>query len=95
MGVDNPSTRVLSAGLGFVPVLGSVKCLAESITGRDIITKSELSSTERGLSVVGAIPGFQSVKYLAKTTKVGSKFYKTVEGVDTANSCYNLYKSTK
>ena len=93
MGVDNTSTRVLSAGLGFVPILGSVKCLAESISGRDIITNSTLTSTERGLSAVGAIPGFQGVKYLAKTTNYGSKFYKAVEGIDKANNCYNAYKA--
>ena len=93
MGVDNTSTRVVSAGLGFVPILGSVKCLAESISGRDIITGSELSSVDRSLSAVGAIPGFQGVKYLAKATRVGSKVYKGIEAVDTANNCRNVYNS--
>ncbi len=95
MGVDNTSTRVLSAGLGFVPVLGSVKCLAESISGRDFITNTELSSSDRALSAVGAIPGFQGVKYLAKGTRYGSKFYKGVEAIDTANNCRNLYNSVQ
>ena len=93
MGSDNTGTRILSAGIGFVPVLGSVKCIADSISGRDFITGTELSSVERSLSVVGAIPGFQGVKYLAKGTKIGSKVYKGIETIDTANSCYNLGKS--
>ena len=95
MGQDNSTTRLISAGLGFVPILGSVKSLTESISGRDLITRAELSPTERSLSAVGAIPAFQGVKYLAKATRYGSKFYKTVETVDTANSCYNLYNSVK
>ena len=93
MGSDNAGTRCLSAGLGFVPILGSVKCMAESISGRDIITGSELSGLQRSLTAVGAIPGFQGVKYLAKGTKFGSKFYKTVEGVDTVNNYFNVAKS--
>ena len=95
MGQDNTTTRTISAGLGFVPILGSVKCLAESISGRDIITNAELSPMDRSLSVIGAIPAFQGVKYIAKTTKYGSKFYKTIETVDTANNCRNLYNSGK
>ena len=95
MGVDNTSTRVLSAGMGFVPVLGSIKSLAESISGRDIITNSQLSSKDRALSAVGAIPGFQGVKYLAKSTRYGSKLYKGLEVIDTTNGCVNLYKSVQ
>ena len=95
MGSNNSSTRVISAVLGFIPVLGNVKSLAESISGKDIITGSKLSSTDRTLSAVGAIPAFQGVKYLAKTTRVGSKIYKTIETVDTANDCRNVYNSFK
>ena len=93
MGNDNRGTRILSAGVGFIPVLGSVKCIVDSVSGKDFITGTKLSNTERGLSAVGAIPGFQGVKYLAKGTRIGSKVYKGIETVDTANSCYNLGKS--
>ena len=93
MGEDNSTNRVISAGLGFVPILGSVKCLTESISGRDLITGTHLSSTERSLSAVGAIPAFQGVKYWAKATKYGSRFYKTVDAVDKANGVYSLSKS--
>ena len=79
---DNTTTRLFSAGLGFIPILGSVKSLAESISGKDIITGSKLSGVDRSLSAVGAIPGFQGLKYLAKGTKFGSKVYKTVETVE-------------
>ena len=93
MGVDNTSTRVISAGLGFVPIVGSVKCLAESVSGRDIITRKELSKKDRALSAIGAIPAFQGVKYLAKATRVGSKVYKGIETVDTDNNLRNVYNS--
>ena len=93
MGQDNNATRVLSAVLGFVPIVGSVKSLAESISGRDIITNSKLTAMDRSLSVVGAIPGFQGVQYIAKSTKYGSKFYKAIETVDKANSYRNLHNS--
>ena len=93
MGVDNSANRALSAGLGFVPILGSVKSLTESISGRDFITGTQLTAAERSLSAVGAIPAFQGVKYLAKATKYGSKFYKAVETVDTANGIYSVSKS--
>ena len=92
---DNTTTRLFSAGLGFIPILGSVKSLAESISGKDIITGSKLSGVDRSLSAVGAIPGFQGLKYLAKGTKFGSKVYKTVETVDTVNDCRNVYNSIK
>ena len=95
MGQDNSATRVVSSVLGFVPILGSVKCLAESISGRDIITNSKLSTMDRSLSAVGAIPGFQGAEYLANTTKYGSKFYKTVETIDTVNSYRSLHNSLK
>ena len=95
MSYNNTTANVISAGLGFVPVLGSVKSLVECISGNDMITGATLSSQERSLSAIGAIPAFQGVKYLAKATKYGSKFYKGVETVDTLNNAYNLGKSMK
>ena len=91
---DNTTTRLFSAGLGLF-LFQAVKSLAESISGKDIITGSKLSGVDRSLSAVGAIPGFQGLKYLAKGTKFGSKVYKTVETVDTVNGCRNVYNSIK
>ena len=76
MGSDNSGTWFVSVGLDFVPIFCSVKCMAESISGRDIITGTELKEWERSLSAAGAIPGFQGLRYLAKSTKYGSNFYK-------------------
>lgn len=44
---------LLSIGLDFIPVIGDIKGLAESLTGRDAVTGDELAGWERAL---GALP---------------------------------------
>ncbi|MEU7820823.1 pre-toxin TG domain-containing protein [Catellatospora sp. NPDC049133] len=52
---------LLSIGLDFVPVVGTVKGVIEAITGKDLITGQELAWWERLLGIVPVVGGIAGV----------------------------------
>ena len=86
--------NAISSALDFVPVVGNVKSLAESITGKDMITGEELSVAERSLSLLGAIPGGNYLKN-GKHLKNGQKFLKAAQRVKNLGKMKNAVNFAK
>jgi len=75
----DPSTKsqIASTVLDFCPVVSNVKSGIECITGKNYITGEKLSTLERVISGLSAIPGVNYLKAGKNVTKV-SKIAKTV-----------------
>lgn len=70
---SNSSSKILRAStsiaIDFVPVVGNVKAICESIGGKDLITGYKLSPSERILTACSAlIPGGSGVKNVGKVS---------------------------
>lgn len=89
--VTSPLKQFTTNALNFSPA-GNVKSAAEAVSGKDLLTGSTLSTTDRFLSGVGAIPAFgvagtigkgvlKEMKLIgsaeAKLSKLSSQFGKT------------------
>lgn len=53
---EDRTERWISLGLDVIPIVGDLKGIVECIVGQDLITGRELSSLERGLSLISVIP---------------------------------------
>lgn len=79
------TTRATSMALNFVPYLGAVKAITETVVGKDVITGEDLSTTER---VLGAVPFVGKVKKEAKVVEeaaeetVTLRHYTSNKGLD-------------
>lgn len=49
-----------------LPVIGNAISIYEAIAGRDAFTGEELGALERGLSIIGTVPGLQTARTMAK-----------------------------
>ena len=45
-----------STTIDFVPIIGNAKAIYEVWSGEDLLTKKNLSMTERGLYLIGTVP---------------------------------------
>ena len=77
---NNTVNSLISLVLDFIPIVGNIKCLGESITGKDLITGEELNQMQRTLSFIGAIP-FGNYLTFGKHFKNGKKFIKVAKRV--------------
>ena len=85
---------IASSALDFVPVVGNVKSLGELFIGKDLITGEELSYFERGMSLLGVIPGGNYLKN-AKHLKNGQKFLKAAKRAQKVGKVKNALKFSK
>ena len=70
--------NIASGVLDFVPGVSNVKGVYEAYYGKDLITGEELSTTERTLSFIGAIP-FGNYLTIGKHFKNGQKYFKAAQ----------------
>ena len=70
--------EIISVALDFIPIVGNLKGLNEAITGIDTVTGKNLTSSERILSIITAIP-FGNYLKSGKHLKNGKKFLKAAE----------------
>ena len=68
MGIDNSTTRGISTGIEFIPILSTTKFVIETFSGKNIITGKKLSKDERRLSSIGPLFG-GGVKNIAEIWK--------------------------
>lgn len=54
--------QAASAGADFIPGVGNVKSAVEAWTGKDPVTGDKLAGWERGLAVLGIVPGLNALK---------------------------------
>ena len=85
---------IASSVLDFVPGVGNVKSLEEAITGKNAITGEKLSIAERGLSLLGALPGGNFLKN-GKHLKNAKKFFKAAQRAKKAGKIKNAAKFAK
>ena len=85
---------IASSALDFVPVVGNVKSLGELFIGKDLITGEELSYFERGMSLLGVIPGGNYLKN-SKHLKNGQKFLKAAKRAQKVGKVKNALKFSK
>ena len=85
---------IASSALDFVPVVGNVKSLGELFIGKDLITGEELSYFERGMSLLGVIPGGNYLKN-SKHLKNGQKFLKAAQRAQKVGKVKNALKFSK
>ena len=85
---------IASSVLDFVPGVGNVKSLEEAITGKNAITGEKLSIAERGLSLLGALPGGNFLKN-GKHLKNGQKFLKAAQRAQNAGKIKNAVNFAK
>ena len=85
---------IASSALDFVPVVGNVKSLGELFIGKDLITGEELSYFERGMSLLGVIPGGNYLKN-SKHLKNGQKFLKVAKRAQKVGKVKNALKFSK
>ena len=85
---------IASSALDFVPVVGNVKSLGELFIGKDLITGEELSYFERGMSLLGVIPGGNYLKN-QKHLKNGQKFLKAAKRAQKVGKVKNALKFSK
>ena len=85
---------IASSALDFVPVVGNVKSLGELFIGKDLITGEELSYFERGISLLGVIPGGNYLKN-SKHLKNGQKFLKAAKRAQKVGKVKNALKFSK
>ena len=83
-----------SSAIDFVPVVGNLKSVYESISGKDMITGEELSNIERSLSLLGAIPGGNYLKN-GKHFKNGQKFLKAAQRAQKVGKVKNAINFAK
>uniref|UniRef100_A0A4Y8PXR6 Hint domain-containing protein n=1 Tax=Paenibacillus athensensis TaxID=1967502 RepID=A0A4Y8PXR6_9BACL len=75
--------------IDFIPVVGSAKAASEVITGRNPITKEELSPGDRAISAVGLLPEGKVIAKGAKLLgKSVSKGFKAVKKLLEACNCF-------
>ena len=86
--------NILSSALDLIPILGNFKCLGETLTGRDLITKEYLSAGERTLSLIGIIP-FGNFLKIKKHFKNGQKFFKASQRARKAGKIKNAINFSK
>ena len=91
---SNNLKGIASSALDFAPVVGNLKNIGEAVTGEDLITGQKLSTTERALSLLGAIPGFNLFKN-SKHLKNGQKFIKAAKRALKAGKIKNAVKFVK
>ena len=65
--------EIISVALDFIPIVGNLKGLNEAITGIDTVTGKNLTSSERILSIITAIP-FGNYLKSGKHLKNGKNF---------------------
>ena len=85
---------IVSSALDFVPGVGNLKSLGEVFIGKDLITGEELSYFERGMSLLGAIPGGNYLKN-SKHLKNGQKFLKAAKRAQKVGKVKNALKFSK
>ena len=82
----------VSLGLDFSPV-GTAKGIYEGFSGKDLITQKKLSSFDRAMCFVGAVPLIGPLaKGSSKTAKCVRTTAKAAKWVDRANDARNCVK---
>ena len=71
--------NIISNVLDIIPVVGNIKNALELILGKDIITGEDLDIVERGLKLVGIIPGGAVLKKIVKTKKGRKRIEKILK----------------
>ena len=92
--LSNYTGDAASIALDFVPFVGNIKSLGESIAGKDLITGKNLTTSERILSLVGAIP-FGNYLKGGKYYKNGQKFFKASQRAYKGGKVINGIKFAK
>jgi hypothetical protein len=87
-------TNILSSALDFVPVIGNVKGLYESLSGKDMFTGEDLPNSERALSFVSILP-FGNLFKSGKHFKNGQKFLKAAKRAQQAGKIKNAINFAK
>ena len=85
---------IASSAIDFVPIVGNAKAIYEAYSGEDIITKKNLSKTERALSFLGAIP-FGNYLKAGKHLKNSEKFLKAAQRAKKAGKMKNAINFAK
>ena len=86
--------EIVSVALDFIPIVGNAKGLQEAITGKDLITGKNLTTTERVLALISAIPTCDYMKK-GKHLKNGQKFLKAAERARKAGKLKNFISFSK
>ncbi|EQC47357.1 pre-toxin TG domain-containing protein [Bacteriovorax sp. Seq25_V] len=85
--LEEVATSIVDIGLGLIPVVSIGKDVYELFTGKNLVTKEELSTFERGLAAVGILTAGGSHyiqaagKILTKTARVSEKIIDVGEKV--------------
>ena len=87
-------TSIASSAMDFVPIVGNAKAIYEAYYGEDLITKKNLSKTERALSLLGAVPLGNYLK-TGKHLKNGQKFLKAAQRAQKAGKIKNAINFAK
>ena len=85
---------IISVVLDFIPLVGNIKGLEEALLGLDLITGKNLTTAERFLSFIGAIPLGNSLKN-GKHLKNSQKFFKAAERARKAGKLRNFINFSK
>ena len=86
--------NIVSSALDFVPGVGNLKGLYESVSGKDAITGEDLSNSERALSLVSVLPFGKFLKS-SKHLKNGQKFLKAAKRAQQAGKLKNAMSFAK
>ena len=90
----NATKSIASFALDFVPGVSNVKNLGEAITGKDLITGKNLTTTERAFSLLGAIP-FGNFLKSGKHFKNANNFMKAAKRAKNAGKIKNTVNFAK
>ena len=90
----NATKSIASFALDFVPGVSNVKNLGEAITGKDLITRKNLTKTERTFSLLGVIPFGKFLKS-GKHFKNAINFMKAAKRAEKAGKIKNAVKFAK
>ena len=85
---------IISVVLDFIPLVGNIKGLEEALLGLDLVTGKNLTTAERFLSFIGAIPLGNNLKN-GKHLQNAQQFFKAAERAKKAGKLKNFISFTK